>query len=179
MNVAPVNGVAVTSLNTSQPVYSKNTVTTFRVNNTGNVGGIFLLQVANLPSLSAVGWTANIVDPITNATVTEVNLTAFGSKELLVNFTTTRSNPDPYAMASVLASSKADPGTSAYGSVPVKVPDLSIGPGGLQVVRGDIAYEFDRTIVYVDLALVASLAGLFLAFFFLRKKKGLGGGGKK
>jgi hypothetical protein len=33
--------------------------------------------------------------------------------------------------------------------------------------------------VYVDLALVASLAGLFLAFFFLRKKKGLGGGGKK
>jgi dolichyl-diphosphooligosaccharide--protein glycosyltransferase len=179
MNVAPVNGVAVTSLNTSQPVYSKNTVTTFRVNNTGNVDGIFLVQVANLPSLSAVGWTANIVDPTTNATVTEVNLTAFGSKELMVNFTMIRSNPDPNATASVLASSKADPGTSVYGSVPVMVPDLSIGPGGLQVVRGDVAYEYDRTIVYVDVALVASLAGMFLAFFFLRKKKGLGGGGKK
>jgi len=126
-----------------------------------------------------VGWTASIIDPATNLTVSEVSIPAFGSKELMVNFTMLRSSPDTEAKASVMAYSKFDPGASAYGYVPVILPDLSVGPGGLQVVRGDVSYEYDRSAVYVDIALVSSLAALFGAFMFLRKKKGGGGGGKK
>jgi len=179
MNVSKVNGVAVTSLNTSQPVSSRSSVTTFRLNNTGNVDDIFVVQVANMDTLSAAGWTASIIDPTTRLPVGEVNITAFGSKELIVNFTMLRSSPDTEAKASVMAYSKSDPGTSAYGYVPVILPDLSVGPGSLQVVRGDVSYEYDRSAVYVDIALVSALAALFGAFMFLRKKKGGGGGGRK
>jgi dolichyl-diphosphooligosaccharide--protein glycosyltransferase len=179
MNVLKVNGVAVTSLDTSQPVSSRSSVTTFRLNNTGNVDDLFVVQVANMDALSAVGWTASIIDPTTNLTVSEVSITAFGSKELMVNFTMLRSSPDTEAKASVVAYSKFDPGASAYGYVPVILPDLSVGPGSLQVVRGDVSYEYDRSALYADIALVSSLAALFGAFLFLRKKKGSGGGGKK
>ncbi len=179
MDVSKVNGVAVTSLNTSQPVFSRSSVTTFRLNNTGNVDDIFVVQVANMDALSAVGWTASIVDPTTNLTVSEVNISAFGSKELIVNFVMLRSSPDTDAKASVMAYSKSDPGVSAYEYVPVILPDLSVGPGSLQVVRGDVSYEYDASALYVDIALVSSLAALFGVFMFLRKKKGGGGGGKK
>ena len=179
MNVSKVSGVAITSLNTSQPVSSRSSVTTFRLNNTGNVDDIFVVQVANLDALTAVGWTASIIDPTTNLTVSEVNITAFGSKELMVNFTMLRSSPDTEAKASVMAYSKSDPGASSYGYVPVILPDLSVGPGSLQVVRGDVSYEYDVSALYVDIALASSLAALFAVFMFLRKKKGLGGGGKK
>ena len=178
MNVSKANGVAITSLNISLPVSSRSSVTTFMLNNTGNVDDIFVVQVANVDALSAVGWTANIIDPTTNLTVSEVNITAFGSKQLRVNFTMSRSSPDTDAEASVMAYSKSDPGVSAYEQVPVILPDLSVGPGNLQVVRGDVSYEYDRSAVYVDIALVSSLAALFAAFMILRKKKG-GGGGKK
>jgi asparagine N-glycosylation enzyme membrane subunit Stt3 len=179
LNVSKVNGVVVTSLNTSQPVSSRSSVTTFRLNNTGNVDDLFVVQVANADALSAVGWTASIIDPATNLTIREVSITAFGSKELMVNFTMSRSNPDTEANASVMAYSKFDPGASAYGNVPVLLPDLSVGPGSLQVTRGDVSYEYDRSPLYVDIALVSSLAVLFGAFMILRKKKGSGGGGKK
>jgi asparagine N-glycosylation enzyme membrane subunit Stt3 len=179
MNVSKVNGVSVTSLNTSLPVFSRSSVTAFTLNNTGNAGDMFVVQVANMDALSAVGWTASIIDPTTNLTVSEVSIPAFGSKELMVNFTMLRSSPDTEAKASVIAYSKSDPGVSAYGYVPVVLPDLSIGPGSLQAVRGDVSYEYDASALYVDIALVSSLAALFVAFMFLRKKKGVGGGGKK
>ncbi len=179
MNVSKVNGVAVTSLDTSRPVSSRSSVTTFRLNNTGNTDDLFVVQVANIDELSAVGWTASIIDPSTNQTISEVSITAFGSKELMVNFTMLRSSPDTDANASVLAYSKFYTGVSAYGAVPVVLPDLSVGPGGLQAVRGDVSYEYDASVLYVDIALVASLAALFGVFMFLRKKKGGGGGGKK
>ncbi len=179
LNVSKVKGVAVTSLNTSQPVSSTSSVTTFRLNNTGNADDLFIVQVANLDALSAVGWTARIVDPATNLTVSEVSLTPFASKELMVNFTMLRPSPDTDAIASVMAYSKFDSGASAYGSVPVILPDLSVGPGSLEVVRGDVSYEYDRSPLYVDIALVSSLVALFVVFMYLRKKKGGGGGGKK
>jgi len=179
MNVSKVNGVSITSLNISKPVSSRSSVTTFRLNNTGNVDDIFVVQVANVDALSAVGWTASIIDPTTKLAVSEVNITAFGSKQLMVNFTMLRSSPDTDAEASVMAYSKSDPGVSAYEPVPVILPDLSVGPGNLQVVRGDVSYEYDRSAVYVDIALVSSLVALFGVFMFLRKKKGGGGGGKK
>jgi dolichyl-diphosphooligosaccharide--protein glycosyltransferase len=181
LNVAGVNGVSVTSTNVSAPVSSLTTVTKFKVNNTGNIDDVYTLQISNLESLASLGWTAEIVDPVTDAIVTQANVSAFGSKDLQINFTATRSNPDPTARAVVLAVSTGNAGVSAYGAVPVILPDLSIGPGDIQVERSDVSYTQNTSYMYVDLALVASLASLFFMFFYLRKKKGLGrsGGAKK
>jgi uncharacterized membrane protein len=57
--------------------------------------------------------------------------------------------------------------------------DLVIGPGSLDIVRDDITYEYDVSRLYVDIGLVVTLALLVAMFFILRKRKGLGGGGKK
>ena len=179
VNVLPVHSVAVISLNTSSAVSSASTITKFTVNNTGNVQDEFTVQISNLGTLSELGWSAAIIDSSTGAEVTELTLEAFKGKELTVKFTATRADANPSVEATVLAYSSAAPSVSAYGSVPVLLPDLVLGRGGLDVTRDDVSYLLDTSRLYIDLGLVAALAGLVAVFFILRKKKGLGRGGKK
>jgi hypothetical protein len=179
VTVLPVHSVAVISLNTSSAVSSVSTITKFTVNNTGNIKDAFKVQISNLDTLSELGWSATIIDSSTGAEVTELTLEAFKGQELTVKFTATRANANPSVEATVLAYSSAAPSVSAYGSVPVLLPDLVLGPGDLDVTRNDVCYTLDTSRVYVDLGLVAALAGLVAVFFILRKKKGLGRSGKK
>jgi dolichyl-diphosphooligosaccharide--protein glycosyltransferase len=177
LNVAAARSVLVTSLNTSQPVTSASTVTKFRLNNTGNIADTYTVEVANAQTLAAMGWSVDIVNETTMQPVSEVSIPAFGHVDLLVNFTATRTNPDPTAAAAVIATSSSQSGVSDYGSVPVLLPDLAIGPGDVDVVRGDVTYEADKGAVYLDIGLAISLAVLVFMFFYLRRKKGFGGSG--
>lgn len=179
LNITPVHGILVTSLNQSAPVFSANTITEFRVNNTGNAPDVVAVSIANKDALTSLGWTAQILDPDTGLAVTTFNLSAFGSKELNVSFTSIRADADPSAKAYVLAYSTLNTGVSSYGSVPVIVPDLSIGQGDLKVSRKDVLYQLDLRNLYVNTGLVVALGVLIVSFFVLRKKKGLGGGAKK
>jgi len=176
VNVLPVRGVKVTSLNSSEPVNTASTITKFRLNNTGNVADEFILQVSNLQALEELGWQAEIIDPDTKAAVTNISLPAYGTKELYLKFTATRSDANPEAQAYVLAYSKSNSAINTYGSVPVVLPDLIVGPGDVTVERNDISYTYDVGKVYIDLALVAAIAVLVGVMLILRKKKGLGGG---
>lgn len=179
VRVSPVGAVAVESLNTSSPVSSNVTTTTFLLNNTGNIEDDFIVLVSNADALNASGWSARIIDPETEKAVTNVTLAAFESKELAVEFTAIRALPDPKAEAVVLAYSSLSSATNGYGVVQVMLPDLVIGPGDLDVVRSDVTYEFDVGRIYLDIGLAAALASMVVAFFILRKRKGFGGGGKK
>jgi len=178
--VAPLYDVEVRSLNASLPVSSKTTYTSFEVNNTGNIQDRYDLQVSNTEALAELGWTAMIVES-TNSTAatTSVNVSAFSTKTLYVKFTATRSDASPAAAASVLATSRNHSSTMAYGPVQVMLPDLVIGQGDIEAERDDVTYELDSSRLYMDLILVISLASLVATFFILRKRKGLGGGGKK
>ncbi|OGS43172.1 MAG: hypothetical protein A3K76_05135 [Euryarchaeota archaeon RBG_13_57_23] len=179
LNVAVVKSLRVTSLNESEPVLATSTVTTFEVNNTGNAPDDVTVQIANLDGLAAQGWTAEIIDPETGEVTDSVSLAAFTGTELSVRFTATRSTPDPSAVALIYVFSKNATSVSAYGSVPVQLPDLVIGPGYLGATRDDVTYGTDMGDIYLDIALLAALAALLVTFFLLRRKKGLGGGAKK
>ena len=179
VDVAPVHSVKVVSLNQSSSVSSSSTITKFKVNNTGNVEGAFTVQIANLPSLSELGWTAQIVDPSTGDAVSELTLGAFEETTLEVKFTATRTDANPSVEAYVLAQLANETSVSAFGSVPVMLPDMVIGPGDVDVVRDDISYEYDSSRLYVDIGLVATLAALVAMFFIMRRRKGIGGGAKK
>ena len=179
LNVASVKSLKVTSLNESEPVLSTSTVTSFLVNNTGNAPDVVMVQIANLDILAAQGWTAEIIDPGTGEATDSVTLVASTGTELSVKFTATRSTPDPSAVALVFAYSKDATGVGAYGSVPVQLPDLAVGPGYLGATRNDVRYGTDMADIYVDIALLASLVALLVTFFLLRRMKGLGGGAKK
>jgi hypothetical protein len=179
LNITRAHGVKVVSLNQSAPVFTTNTVTEFRVNNTGNAPDVIAVSIANKDALVSLGWNAEIIDPDTGLAATTFNLSAFGSKELNVSFTSIRTDADPSAQAYVLAYSTLNPGVSSYGSVPVVLPDLFIGQGDLQVSRKDVRYQLDLSNLYVNTGLVVALGVLMVAFFVIRKKKGLGGGAKK
>jgi hypothetical protein len=179
VNVLPARAVKVTSLNQSETVSSKSSYTSFTLNNTGNTRDSFVVEVANLPSLTELGWTAIIVDPDTGEQVYNVTLDAYQGKELKVKFTSTRAEPNPVATASVYAYSSTNPSVSTYGGVTVMLPDLVVGPGDLQVTGSDIAYSIDPMRAVVNVALVAALGGLVLTFVMLRRMKGLSRGGKK
>ena len=177
--VSPARSVAVESLNVSSPISSNVTTTDFLLNNTGNIEDDFIVTISNMDALNASGWSARIVDPVDGAAVTNVTLAAFETKELTVEYTATRMVPDPKAEAVVLAYSSLDSVANGYGVVPVMLSDLVIGPGSLDIVRDDITYEYDVSRLYVDIGLVVTLVFLVAMFFILRKRKGLGGGGKK
>jgi asparagine N-glycosylation enzyme membrane subunit Stt3 len=179
VNVLPARAVKVISLNQSETVSSQSSYTAFTLNNTGNTWDSFVVEVANLPSLAELGWTAIIVDPDTGEQVYTVTLDAYQGKDLKVKFTATRVEPNPAATASVYAYSSTTPSVSTYGGVTVMLPDLVVGPGDLQVTRSDIAYSIDPMRAVVNVALVAALGGLVLTFVILRRMKGLSGGGKK
>ncbi len=179
VDVLPRGGVTVEDLGTAVAVSSNATTVKFNVNNTGNAPDEFEVSVSNLDALAASGWSATIVDPTTGATVTEVSLGAFQTKELAVRFAATGPLYDPKAEAVVLASSVGNESVSSYGAVSVMLPDLVIGPGGLTADRDDVTYDYDMGRVYLDIGLAVSLASLVAMFFVLRKRKGLGGGGKR
>jgi hypothetical protein len=179
VQVLPVRSVAVESLNTSAPVSSNVTTTTFLLNNTGNVEDDFILSVINTDALASSGWSARIVDPASGGEVANVTLAAFETRQLTVEFTAIRSTPDPYVEAVVLASSSVDAAVNGYGAVPVMLSDVVVGPGDLDVVRDDVTYEYDTDRLYLDIGLVVALAALVVMFFVIRKRKGLGGGGKR
>jgi hypothetical protein len=176
-----VHDVRIHSLNESMPSAGWSTITKFTVNNTGNVDDKFQVAVSNLDSLDTLGWTATIIDLETGDEVTEVEVPAFGSTELAVNFTAIRSVPDPTASALVFAASVESPSSSAYGSVQVMLPDLLVGPGDVTAERADISYEYDASKVLINISLAIALASLVVMFFALRKRKGLGkkGGASK
>lgn len=179
LNVSPVRSLAVKSLNLSAPVLSTSSTTTFSVNNTGNAEDEVMVQVSNLDTLALQGWTAKIVDPDSGEALDSVTLAAFKGKSLTVNFTATRTTPDPYAEALVFVFSKNETGIGAYGAVPVQLPDLVMGPGYVNADRSDVRYNADVAKVYLDLGLLAALAALIVTLFLLRRSKGLGRGGKK
>ncbi|MEW5748024.1 MAG: carboxypeptidase regulatory-like domain-containing protein [Candidatus Thermoplasmatota archaeon] len=177
--VSPVYSVSVEAANASSPTGSNVTTSKFLLNNTGNIGDEYLLSVSNSDALNASGWSARVVDPATGEEVKNITLAAFGSKELAVEFTATSLTADPKAVAVVHARSSLGSGADALGAVQVLLPDIVIGPGGLDVTRGDVTYEYDIGRIYLDVGLAASLAALVVAFFVLRRRKGFGRGGPK
>jgi hypothetical protein len=177
LNVSPVHDVRVLPLNESMPIVGRSTITKFTLNNTGNVEDTFRLSVSNLDSLQTLGWTASVFDPATGDDVTEVEVAAFGGKELAVNFTATRSTPDVSASALVFAVSADQPSTGSYGEVPILLPDLVIGPGDVTADRDDVSTEYDVSKTLLNISLAVALASLIVMFFILRKRKGLGKGG--
>ncbi len=179
LNIAPQNGVLVKSMNKSDAVSSLSTLTKFYVNNTGNVEDEIYFELANKDILQSLGWNATIVEPITLIQSSKVKLDVGGSGEYAVMFTAIRADPDPNAIAYVLARSSTTASVSHYGSVPVMLPELVLGPGDVDAVRGDISYEYDATRLYVNIGLLVALASLMAGFFIMRRKKGLGGGAKK
>ncbi len=179
VNVTPSYSVEVTAGNAIETVTNRTTTTTFTVTNTGNTEGEFGLEVSNLDTLDELGWTARIVDAA-GEEVDSVTLDAFAEEDLTLEFTALRGNVE-VAEAIVYAYLLDDPSVNTYGSVSAAVPDLVIGPGGLDVIRDDVSYTFDMSITYTNLALVIVLVGLLVSFLVMRKRKGLGGsrGSKK
>lgn len=177
LNVSPVHDVRVHSVNKSDPVERWTTITKLTVNNTGNVEDSYLVSVSNRDSLLTLGWNATIIDPVNGTAVTVVEVPAFGSKELAVNFTAIRMNPDPTAAALVFAVSSDEPSSGSYGSVPVRLPDLFLGPGDVTAERADVSYEYDTSQLLLNISLAVALASLVAMFFILRKRKGFGKGG--
>jgi len=177
LNVSPVHQVEIDSMDTSLPMTGWSSITKFRLNNTGNVEGSYLVSVSNYDSLLTLGWWARIVDPVNGTDVAEVDVPAFGSVELAVNFTAYRGSPDTTASAIVYAVSVVDPAASTYGSISVLLPDLLVGPGDVTAERSDVSYEYDASKVLLNISLAIALASLVVMFFVLRKRKGLGKGG--
>jgi asparagine N-glycosylation enzyme membrane subunit Stt3 len=179
VNVTPSYSVEISAGNAVDTVTDRTTTTTFTVTNTGNTAGEFALEVSNLGTLTELGWSARIVDDA-GEEVESVTLEAFAEQELTVEFTALRGNVDSVD-AIVLAYLVDDPSVNTYGTVSASAPDLVVGPGGLDVVRDDISYTYDMSIVYTNIALVIVLVGLLVSFFVIRRKKGLGGsrGSKK
>ncbi len=184
LNVLPVRSVQVTDLGSNGAVSSLTTLSKFNLSNLGNIKDTFQLQLTNAESLRSLGWNASIVDAATGTPVERVSLAAFQYSLVGVSFTAIRANPDPTASAIVLATSVNDPSASNYSSVAVRLPDLSIAPGDLQITGNDISFSSSAADAYTDVALVVAIAALTLGMFYFRRKKGLGkkgqtGGGKK
>ena len=169
----------ITSLNNTAPVNSTVAYNIFSLNNTGNAQDDLVVEISNQPTLNSLGWKAEMIDSSTGKAVTNVTIAAFHSTQIEVQFTALRDNPDPDATAVILAYSKAAPSISHYEPVPVMLPDLSIGQGDVDATRDDITYEYDMGRIYIDIGLVVALAVLAVMLFYFRRKKGLGGGGKK
>ena len=175
LNVATVRSVTVKTLNESKPVTSMVTMTKFTLNNTGNAQDKIVLRITNLEQLNSLGWNAEIVEWDYATPLPSVDMPAFHSTPVGIKFTAIRANPDPTAEAMVLASSSIDPTVASLGSVPVRLPDLSLTRGGLNAERSDVAYDYDYARVYLDMAMLVALVSLVVGVFYLRRKKGLGG----
>ncbi|MCU0851946.1 MAG: carboxypeptidase regulatory-like domain-containing protein [Thermoplasmata archaeon] len=179
VNISVIYNVSVEYSGLAEPVSSTVTYTKFTVFNSGNVADNYTLQIANTETLASMGWSAELYDGITRKPVSQMNVSSQDSRVFMIKFTAIRSNPDPEAEAIVLVTSTKNPGTNAYGPVPVVVPDLLVGPGDIDVTRDDIVYSLDTSAMTINIGLVAVIAVLAAMFFYLRRKRGLSGGGAK
>ena len=179
VNISMLYNISVEYSGIAEPVSSTITYTKFTVLNSGNVADNYTLQIANPETLESMGWDAELYDGITRLPVTQMNISSQDSRVFMIKFTAIRSNPDPEAEAVVLVTSTESPGVNAYGSVPVVLPDMLVGPGDIDVTRDDVVYSLDTSAMTINIALVATIAILTIMFFYLRKKRGLSGGGAK
>ena len=168
-----VRSVAIEPLNESKAVSSMVTMTKFTLNNTGNAPDNLVLTITNLEQLKSLGWNAEIVEWDHETSLPSVGIAAFQTTPVGVKFTAIRANPDTTAVAIVAANSTYDATVVGYGSIPVRLPDLSLSRGDLNAERDDVAYSFDYGRVYLDIALLVALVVLVVGIFYLRRKKGL------
>ena len=178
LDVAVARGVVIYNYGATNAVNSLSAETEFSLNNTGNAQDNIAIEITNLDALSSLGWSAELVDPDTGAEVPSVGMPAFFTTPISVRFTATRENPDPTAVAVVLAYSTNDPGVNTYAAIPVNLPDLQLGKGDLTATRSDVSTTYNVQIVAVDLTLLVAVVSLTVGIFYLRRKKGLSGKGK-
>jgi hypothetical protein len=145
------------------------------VTNTGNIGSEFSVMITNSDVLTESGWNTRLLVTGTLEEVESLNIAFQGTKELYVEFTAIRSDPDPSVEATLVVTSVNDTGQVTVASVPVLLPDVSIGSGDLEADRDDVSYEYDASDLYVNIGLVCAIGLLVAMFFIIRRRKGLGG----
>jgi hypothetical protein len=158
-----------------EPVSTDVTRTKMAVVNSGNIEADFGIEISNIAPLNEHGWDATLRFTDSDEEVEELTIGMQASVDLYVEYTSIRSDPDPKVEATITVWSLVDPGQAALATVPILLPDVSIGPGGLDVVRDDISYEYDASNMYVNIGLVLAIGSLVSMFMILRRKKGLGG----
>jgi asparagine N-glycosylation enzyme membrane subunit Stt3 len=179
VKVQPVYGAEITVSEEGEAVSSDTTRTKITVINSGNTEASFGTEISNLAALNALGWDARLVSADSGEEVDEMALEMKGTMDLYVEYTAIRTDPDPTAGATVTVWSVEDPGQATLETVPILLPDVSIGPGGLDVEGGEVSYEYDASSTFVNIGLVLSIGALVSMFIILRRRKGLGGIRKK
>ena len=179
VKVQPVYSADLTVSEEGDTVSSDTTRTKITVLNSGNTEAGFGIEISNLAILNEHGWDARLMYADSDDVVGEMTLEMQGTIDLYVEYTAIRTDPDPTSEATVTVWSVEDPGQATLVTVPILLPDVSIGPGGLEVERDDVSYDHDASNLYVNIGLVLSIVGLASMFFILRRRKGLGGSRKK
>ncbi|HUU07516.1 MAG TPA: carboxypeptidase-like regulatory domain-containing protein, partial [Thermoplasmata archaeon] len=179
VKVQPVYRADLTVSEVGDAVSSDTTRTMITVLNSGNTETGFGIEISNLAILNEHGWDARLAYADSDDEVEEMTLEMRGTIDLYVEYTAIRTDPDPTSEATVTVWSVEDPGQATLATVPIYLPDVSIGPGGLEVERDDVSYDYDASSMYMNIGLVLSIVALVSMFFILRRKKGLGGLRKK
>ena len=179
VKVPPMYASEITYSEDAGGVSNDVTRTPVIVANTGNIGTEFSVSIVNSEVLSGSGWTARLLVTGTLEEADSLYIAFQGTKELYVEFTAIRSDPDPSAEATIVVTSVNDTGQVTIASVPMLLPDVSIGPGDLEAERDDVSYEYDPSNLFVNIGLVCTIGALVAVFFILRKRKGLGGKRRK
>ncbi len=179
VKVQPFYSANLTVSEEGGAVSSSTTSTKFTVLNSGNTKAEFGIEISNTATLNDHGWDARLVYVDSDDEVEEMTIEMQGTMDLYVEYTAIRTDPDPTSEATVTVWSVEDPGQATLASVPILLPDVSIGPGGLEVERDDVSYVYDASNTYLNIGLVLTIVGLVGTFFILRRKKGLGGLWKK
>ncbi len=175
VKVAPVYASEVTYSEEGGDVSDDVASTLITITNTGNIAGDFTAAITNSEVMSDSGWSTRLLVRETLEEPETLSIAFQGTQDLYVEFTAIRADPDPKIEATVVVSCVNATGQVAVASVPILLPDLSIGSGGLEVERDDVSYEYDPTNTYVNIGLVCTIGVLVALFFIIRKRKGLGG----
>jgi asparagine N-glycosylation enzyme membrane subunit Stt3 len=175
VKVPPVYRANITISEQGDAVSTGVTKTKITVENTGNIEADFGIEISNLVTLRESGWEATLMLADTGEEVEELAIDMQGSVDLYIEYTAIRSDPDPKVEATVNVWSLVDPGQATLATVPILLPDVSVGPGGLDVDRDDVSYDYDASNLYVNIGLVITIGSLVSMFMILRRKKGLSG----
>ena len=149
--------------------------TVVTVANTGNTWTEFAVDLTNSDVLNSLGWSAMLVSADSEEELERVSIDFEGEEQLIVEFTPIRSDPDPNAEATVTITAVNDTGKVTIASVPIFLPDISIGSGDLEADRDDVSYEYDTSNLYLNIGLACTIGALVAVFLLLRRRKGLGG----
>ena len=179
VKVPPVYASEITYSEQAGEVSSTATRTPVTVANTGNIEGEFSAEITNSEVLRESGWNVRLLSVETLEEIDSVDIAFQGSENLYIEFTAIRSDPDPSAEATIVVTAVNDTGQVTVSSVPMFLPDVSVGPGDLEAVRDDVSYDYDPSNLYVNIGLVCSIGALVAMFFIFRKRKGLGGKKRK